>query len=634
MRLNPEQRKAVDMTEGPLLVFAGAGSGKTMVIIHRIARLLEKGVSPYNILAVTFTNKAAGEMRERVKEIAGPAGMSVWVSTFHSMACRILRYESDEDFTIYDEHDQLVAIKQALKNLNLDKKKVKPSVVRGVISNAKNNLVDPESFLINASARNNPLKSVIGSVYEEYERILRENGGYDFGDLINKTIILLREKPDVLRKYQERFKYIMVDEYQDTNYAQYSLIKLLSPPQNNICVVGDDDQGVYSWRGADIRNILEFEKNFRCSNVLKLEENYRSTKNILKAANNVIENNLSRKNKKLWTQKEGGEEVRWQEFLTAREEAAGTASEIKRLISEEGYTPGDMALFYRVNAQSRQFEDIFRSMGINYRIVGGVRFYERKEIKDILAYMMVVINPDDDISMSRIINRPSRGIGEVTLGKIKTAAAEESKSLYEVIMEGSEFLSDRVEKKIKGLRKIFKKLEKTARSGDAARLARDAIELSGYHRMLEQEDDLMSKSRIENIEELVSAFTEKENREKDIAEILSEISLLTDLDSWEESTDYVTLMTVHLAKGLEFPVVFLTGLEEELFPHRDALSDPAQMEEERRLCYVGMTRAQEILYMTSASQRMLYGQSRWHIPSRFVREGIGDAQQEKTYNYD
>ncbi len=635
--LNPQQRKAVERTEGPLLIFAGAGSGKTMVIIHRIAHLLEKGVPPFNILAVTFTNKAAQEMKDRIKRLAGAKGTSVWISTFHSFACRILRYERESSFTVYDEKDQIVAIKQAMKRLGHDPKKIRPSMVRSIIQNAKNSLLDPESFVISAGAREDRIKTAMGEIYRQYQDILESNGGLDFGDLIGETVNLLRSNPEVLEKYRQRFRYIMVDEYQDTNYAQYVLVKMLAPPQNNICVVGDDDQSIYSFRGADIRNIMDFGKNFKCPDSLKLEENYRSTQNILNAAHNVISNNRSRQPKKLWTRRSVGGRVKWQEFMTSREEARGVVSEISRLLSE-GYSPGDIAIFYRVNAQSRPFEDVLRSAGINYRIVGGVRFYERKEIKDILAYMRVLANPGDDISLERIINTPARGIGGKSVSKLKEAALRESRPLYSVVMKGSSLTPPSVEKKLKGLRELFERLEETYRTDDASRLAREVIELSGYHSMLEEDEDLTARSRLENIEELVSAFAEDENRDRPIKDILNEISLLTNLDDWEGSESFVTLMTVHLAKGLEFPAVFITGLEEELFPHRDALLDPARMEEERRLCYVGMTRARELLYLTSASQRMLYGQSRWHIPSRFVSESLvetsGDNDSENEYIYD
>ncbi len=633
-KLNPPQKQAVEATEGPVLIFAGAGSGKTMVITHRIAKLLENGISPFNILAVTFTNKAAGEMKNRIKKLTGSSGSSVWISTFHSMGLRILRTEGKKDFTIYDEHDQIVTIKEALKKLDIDPKKYPPTRIREIISNAKNNLMDVESFKINAAAHSDNRRYVIGKIYEAYQKILCTNSGYDFADLLMETIRLLKEKPEILEKYQQRFKYILVDEYQDTNYAQYLILRLLAPPQNNICVVGDDDQSIYSWRGANIRNILEFEKNFKSAKILKLEENYRSTRNILDAAHNVIKNNDSRKYKKLWTKREKGEMVRWQEFLTNREEALGIVSEIKRLTEVDSYKPCDIAIFYRVNAQSRSFEDVLRGAEINYRIIGGVKFYERKEIKDIIAYMRVLVNPYDDISLTRIINCPPRGIGEKTVNELKKEAYSQAKSIYQLIKTDIESLPEKIQKKLKPLKILFNSLEETLKKDDAALLAREIIELSGYHRMLEKDDDIQSRSRLENIEELVSAFAEEENSNKSIKEILHEISILTDADSWSETEDFVTLMTVHLAKGLEFPAVFLTGLEEELFPHYDALKDPAQMEEERRLCYVGMTRAQDLLYLTSASQRMLYGQNRWHIPSRFIRESECNSNIENEYCYD
>ncbi|MGM0441206.1 MAG: ATP-dependent helicase [Elusimicrobiota bacterium] len=637
-KLNEKQKEAVNITEGPLLIFAGAGSGKTLVIIHRIARLLEKGVPPYKILAVTFTNKAAEEMQDRVKKLVGAKGMSVWLSTFHSLATKILRRDGKKDFTIYDEKDQKVVIKEALERLNIDRKKFPPAQLKSLISNAKNNLVDPESYTINASAAGDGARYKISRIYEMYQKILKSNGGYDFADLLVEVIRLLKDDPRILDKYRQKFKYIMVDEYQDTNYAQYTLIKLLSPPQNNICVVGDDDQSIYSFRGANIENILKFEKHFKNARVLKLEENYRSTQEILDVAHNVIKHNESRKNKKLWTQKEAGKSVRYREFFTAREESRGIVEQIRRLIREEGYSPSDFAIFYRVNAQSRTFEDALRSARLNYRIIGGVKFYERKEIKDILAYIKVLVNPADDVSMERIINTPRRGIGKVTLGRIKEAASGESKSIFDTVMDGSSKLSGKIEKKLKPLRNLFKKLKVSAREKHPHQLARDVIELSGYHKMLEEKSrkDIQARSRMENVEELVSAFAEDENKEKTLPEILNEISLVTNMDNWDYDREFITLMTVHLAKGLEFPVVFLTGMEEELFPHYDALEDPAQMEEERRLCYVGITRAEEQLYLTSASQRMLYGQTRWHIPSRFIEEGFEGKEMngENEYVYD
>ncbi len=996
-KLNPPQKVAVEATEGPVLVFAGAGSGKTMVITHRIARLLENGVSPFNILAVTFTNKAADQMKDRVRKLAGSEGMSVWISTFHSMGLRILRNDGKKDFTIYDEHDQIVVIKEALERLELDPKKFSPPRIREMISSTKNNLVDSKSYQISAAAHSDSRKYHMGKIYEEYQKILNSNSGYDFADLLMEAIKLLKDNPEILKKYQERFKYILVDEYQDTNYAQYTLLKLLTPPQNNICVVGDDDQclvegtkilgadknipveelkkgtmlngasgwgkiyvdkcdkvskrkykgkvisvttksgkkltltpnhmvfgkiepqagvyyvylmykkdigfrigitqgvrskrksnnvvsglivrtnqekadkvwiiktcfsledalfneqyysckygiptygfhtkgrklglsqkkiknlfdsidtvkragklmkdvmldpryphhmaagytdrstkrsiinftmfgenratlerpwhahriqlntsnktlkhslenlgiktrsgkkntwrvetsrknyddglkliknlkaggeintvkkacltegkkfmylpashlrkgmkvpvikdnkiieetvvnidlqeyegyvydlsmpnlknyiagdgfvvhnSIYSFRGADIRNILEFEKNYKSTKIIKLEENYRSTQNILDAAYRVIKNNDSRKNKKLWTKKEKGDIVKWQEFLTNREEALGVVAEIKRLIDYEGYNPNDIAVFYRTNAQSRSFEDVLRASELNYRIIGGLKFYDRKEIKDIVAYMRILVNKDDNVSFTRIINCPPRGIGKKSISDIRKAAFLEGRSMYEIAMSGSDILPERIQKKLKPLKILFERLEETLEQDDAALLAKDIINLSGYHRALEEDDDIQATSRLENIEELVSAFAEDENASKSVSEILNEISLLTDADNTSGEEEYVTLMTIHLAKGLEFPAVFLTGLEEELFPHYDALRDPTQMEEERRLCYVGMTRAKELLYLTSASQRMLYGQTRWHLPSRFVKESCCDTAQENEYYYD
>ncbi len=997
-RLNKEQQKAVNYTDGPLLIFAGAGSGKTMVIVHRIAKLLKEGVKPFNIVAVTFTNKAAQEMRDRIKELAGPEGSSVWISTFHSLATKILRFDGKKSFTIYDEKDQMVVIKDCLQELDIDPKKFPPAGIREMISNAKNNLVDAESFKINASAASDSARYIIGDVYQRYEKVLIENGGYDFADLLVETIGLFKDYPEILKKYRQKFKYIMVDEYQDTNYAQYTLIRFLTPPHDNICVVGDDDQclvkgteiecpagqksvesfrkgeklksstghgksgvknidniskrkysgrilrittkkgrelcltpnhimfgklkpaaglyyvylmykkklgfrigitqgvrskrksnqivnglrvrlnqekadkiwilktckeqnsaiyyeqyyafefgvptsvfyvqgrkmvleqkkidrlfhnidtvsraqklmksmdidprfphitaggyvnkhtdrkiinftmfgegrcsaenvwhahriqlnssdkklkeklnkkgfnvrrgkkntwrvetsrknygegiefikklfscggteivkkarmtskksylympaahlrpemaipvyengqikedkvkevksedydgyvydmsvpdlrnyiaggivvhnSIYSWRGADIRNILEFEKHFKDAKTIKLEQNYRSTGNILKAAHNVIKNNPSRKEKKLWTKKEKGMDVKHKEFFSNRDEARSVVAESVRLIEDEGYSPSDIAIFYRVNAQSRSFEDSLRKARLYYKILGGVKFYSRKEVKDILGYLKVLVNPKDDVSMMRVINRPPRGIGKKTIELIREAAAKENLSVYELIRNGSAELSETINKKLFPVKDLFGRLEKMRNSATPADLVKVVIELSGYHRWLDKKDDITARSRIENIEELVSAFAEEENKERDIQEILNEISLVSDVDELDFEREYITLMTMHIAKGLEFKVVFLTGLEEDLFPHYDALSDPTQMEEERRLCYVGMTRAKEMLYLTSASQRMLYGQTRWHIPSRFIDEALGGGGDDgfKEYVYD
>jgi DNA helicase-2/ATP-dependent DNA helicase PcrA len=996
--LNPEQKIAAETTEGPLLIFAGAGSGKTMVITHRIAGLLKRGVPPFNILAVTFTNKAAAEMRERVMKLAGAEASSVWISTFHSLSTRILRNDGEREFTIYDEKDQEVVIKECLKRLDLDPKKFHVGRIRELISGAKNNMVDPESFAINAAAQGGSIKQNIARVYELYEEILDANGGYDFDDLLLKTIKLLKKRPEILEKYRQRFEYIMVDEYQDTNYTQFVLIELLAPPQNNICAVGDDDQclvegteidtpngrirveklkagddimaaagwgdlisrscdkisrrqytgkivtirtksgkilkaspnhilfakltasknvyyvylmfrkdlgyrigitggvrskrvsnrtvpgifvrmnqekgdkawilracrtkneasyyeqffssyygiptytfhskgrnmlidddaikqlftsidtrrrarrllkdmdmdirypvvtaagyinsnterkiinftmfgenrsfkgrpwhahriqlnssdpvlkkslikkgfnvrsgrkgtwrietsrknytdavemikqiangeelnivrrsrmtgneyfyflpashvkagmkvpvitgngkirsdivvdtsieeysgyvydisvpdlknysaqgvivhnSIYMFRGADVRNILEFEKHFKDAVTLKLEQNYRSSQNILDAAHNVIMKNPSRKDKQLWTDQGPGEAVRWQEFMNSRDEARVVVDEILRLHFEEGFKLSDIAVFYRVNAQSRTFEDALRNQRVNYKVFGGVKFYNRKEIKDILAYMKVLVNPSDDVSMMRIINMPPRGIGKKSMETIRAAAMRNSSSVFELVNMEVPPLSPAICRKLMPLRALFSKLKITLESGDTAQLAREIIELSGYRAMLEEDDDMQARSRLENVEELVSAFSEDDNKGKDIQDILNEIALVSETDKVTDSEDYITLMTMHLAKGLEFPVVFISGMEEELFPHYDALYDNVQLEEERRLCYVAITRAKKILYMTAASQRLLYGQTRWHIPSRFVKEALGSqATGEEEYEYD
>jgi len=626
--LNPVQREAVEHIHGPLLILAGAGSGKTRVITYRIAYLIESGISPWNILAVTFTNKAAGEMRERVDRLVGGKGRSVWISTFHSFAARILREEIDKiggnrHFAIYDEIDQLNLVKDCIKELNIDEKRFKTTVAAALINKAKDNLVDADSYAIYAQTSDDQFRQVVANIYQLYQKKLRESSALDFADLLMEVVRLFREKREVLEKYRERFQYVMVDEYQDTNHAQYLLTKLLVSEHRNICAVGDDDQSIYSFRGADLRNILHFEKDYENVKVMKLEQNYRSTKNILNTAWNLVKNNRYRRDKKLWTNRKYGMPVEYAQVDNEIFESNLVAGEITRLM-EEGYNLKDFAVFYRTNAQSRVLEDAFRKAKLNYAIVGGVRFYERKEIKDILAYLRVIANSLDSLSLKRIINIPHRGIGKQTLTYLEQFALESGKSLFETLGKVREIkgIPPRACPRLEDLINSIGELRARGKNLRAKELTRLVIETTGYLDELAREDTSEAESRIENIKELVSAVGEfeEQSEDKSIEAFLEQVSLITDIDTWDEGKDRVTLMTIHLAKGLEFPVVFITGLEEGLLPHADALYDQAEMEEERRLCYVGMTRAKERLYLTSVNQRRLYGQWRWNVASRFVVE--------------
>jgi len=626
--LNPSQREAVEHIEGPLLILAGAGSGKTRVITYRIAYLIEKDISPWNILAVTFTNKAAGEMRGRVDRLVGGKGKSVWISTFHSFGARLLREEIDKiggsrHFVIYDEVDQLNLIKECTKELDIDDKRFKIAVTQALINRAKDNLVDAGSFTIYAQASGDYYRKVVADIYQLYQRKLKESSALDFADLLMEAVRLFKEREEILEKYQERFQYIMVDEYQDTNHAQYLLTKLLATKHKNICVVGDDDQSIYSFRGADLRNILHFEKDYEDVKVMKLEQNYRSTKNILNMAWKVVKNNIYRKKKKLWTNREEGMPVEYALVDSEIDEANLVVEEMIRLMEEE-HILRDFAVFYRTNAQSRVLEDALRKAKINYTIVGGVRFYERKEIKDILAYLRIIVNPSDSLNLKRILNIPRRGIGKKTLNHLEQYAHKHQKSLFETLAKVREIkpVPDRISFRLEDFVDLIEDLRGKSKKLTAKELTRAVIEATGYLSELASEDTVEAESRIENVKELVSAVGEFEEQSEDktIEAFLEQVSLITDIDTWDEENDRVTLMTLHLAKGLEFPVVFVTGLEEGLFPHADALYNQAEMEEERRLCYVGMTRAKERLYLTSANQRRLYGQWRWNEPSRFVVE--------------
>ncbi|MCI6138889.1 DNA helicase PcrA [Clostridium sp.] len=625
--LNPMQKEAVLHTEGPLLILAGAGSGKTRVLTHRVAYLIdEKGVNPWNILAITFTNKAAGEMRDRVDKLVGFGAESIWVSTFHSTCVRILRRYIEylgysANFTIYDGDDQKTLMKQVFKTLDVDTKQFKERAVLGAISSAKDKLVEPEEFLLNAG-QDFRLKR-IGEIYKEYQKQLRGNNALDFDDLIVKTVELFQNSPEALNYYQERFKYIMVDEYQDTNQAQFKLISLLAAKYKNLCVVGDDDQSIYRFRGADIENILSFENAFPGARVIKLEENYRSTKNILNAANGVIRNNRGRKDKTLWTANEAGAFIQFRQFDTARDEADFVARQLR----DSGFSYQDQAVLYRTNAQSRLIEERCIFYNVPYRLVGGVNFYQRREIKDILAYLKTIANGVDDLSVLRIINVPKRGIGATTMGRVTAFASEHGMSLYAALTEA---------RMIPGLGKAAEKIGKFIGQMEGYRamalsesfrireLIEGILDETGYREELEAEGEIEAQTRLENIEELVNKAVsyEEDSEHPTLDEFLEQVALVADIDSMDESEERVTLMTLHSAKGMEFSKVYLAGMEDGLFPSMMSINadDRTELEEERRLCYVGITRAKQELVMTSARQRMVNGETHYCKPSRFVEE--------------
>ena len=634
--LNPMQKEAVLHTEGPLLILAGAGSGKTRVLTHRVAYLIdEKQVNPWNILAITFTNKAAGEMRERVDQLVGFGAESIWVSTFHSTCVRILRRHIEylgynTNFSIYDSDDQKTLMKQVFKAMDVDTKQFKERSVLGTISSAKDKLIGPDEFLLNAGQDFRQRR--IGEIYKEYQKRLRKNNALDFDDLIVKTVELFQNNSEILNYYQERFKYIMVDEYQDTNLAQFKLISLLASKYRNLCVVGDDDQSIYRFRGADIGNILSFEETFPGAKVIKLEQNYRSTQNILNAANGVIRHNRGRKDKTLWTANGEGELIRFKQFVTAREEADFVAREIRDSV----YAYQDQAVLYRTNAQSRLLEERCIFYNVPYRLVGGVNFYQRKEIKDILAYLKTIANGVDDLSVLRIINVPKRGIGATTMGKVTIFASEHGMSLYDALREA---------RQIPGIGKAAEKIGTfigqmesfRARAQSEDYTIQDLIEgimdETGYQQELEAEGEVESQTRLENIEELVNKAVsyEEDSEHSTLDEFLEQVALVADIDNMDESENRVTLMTLHSAKGLEFPKVYLVGLEDGLFPSMMSINsdDKTDMEEERRLCYVGITRAKNELVITSARQRMVNGETRYCKPSRFLEEVPGELLEEE-----
>ena len=631
-KLNDKQLEACQCVDGPLLILAGAGSGKTRVVTHRIAYLIEEiGVNPYNILAITFTNKAAREMRDRVDALCGFGSESVWISTFHSMCVRILRKHIEKigmknSFTIYDDDDSKTIIRDVVKTLNLDPKLYPERYVKSVISKAKDIYQSPDEYEREhaVSYRDQQL----AECYREYQKRLKANNALDFDDLIYMTIFLFERNPDVLEEYQERFKYIMVDEYQDTNFTQFKLVEMLSRKYNNVCVVGDDDQSIYKFRGADITNILNFEKQYKDCTVVKLEQNYRSTANILNAANGVVANNEGRKEKKLWTEAEAGEKLTYTRYSNEFEEALGVAERIKRLV-RDGLSAEDIAILYRTNAQSRILEEKLITLNIPYRIYGGLNFYARKEIKDLICYLKMLVNPADDEALKRVINVPRRGIGDTTVGKVQDYARENEQSMYDAMLNLSDIPNLKTAaSKLKSFMDMMESFRKTSQDGETSlsELFDKILDRTGFKAELMAEKTEEAKARLENIDELRNKIVSYEESAENpsLSELLEEVALVSGTDENEDGTqtEKITLMTLHSAKGLEFPYVFITGMEERLFPSGMAMDsdDPDALEEERRLCYVGITRAMKKLYLTSASQRMVHGNTNYNKESCFIKE--------------
>jgi DNA helicase-2/ATP-dependent DNA helicase PcrA len=639
MRLNPEQQKAVLHETGPLLILAGAGSGKTRVLVHRIARLIqEKKCHPHQVLAVTFTNKAAGEMRKRLEEMLGYFVRDLWVGTFHATCLRVLRQHSElvglgPHFVVYDDADQLALIKECLESLGISDKSVPPRRALERISRAKDSCLSPTQFAEEATEFY-PQK--ISRVYEKYQERLTEAQAVDFGDIIRLTVRVFEEHPEVLEIYRNRWEHVLVDEYQDTNHAQYRFISSLAKGRGNLSVVGDDDQSIYRWRGADISNILSFERDFPGAKVIRLEQNYRSTKTILDAANGVIANNSGRKPKTLWTENSIGNKVRIVEAATDKYEAEVVAKGITS-IRDDGKQWRDVAVFYRINAQSRVFEDVFRREGIPYQIVGGIRFYERKEIKDVIAYLRVLHEPRDDIALARIINVPARRIGKETVRRVKAFADLRGEALYKSMPSfcNSGGAQAAVAKRLMEFYHLIESLKENIDDNDLPDIVRDVLERSGYVEALVAEQTEEANERIENIGELVAATGEFTGKGREaLTAFLDQVALVSDVDSFDEESGAVTLMTLHLAKGLEFPAVFMVGMEENLFPHVRSLDDPDELEEERRLCYVGMTRAKEELVMLYALKRFHFGRVAYGLASRFLEEVPEQhVEWEKKKNY-
>jgi DNA helicase-2/ATP-dependent DNA helicase PcrA len=627
-KLNPEQRKAVEAVDGPLLIMAGAGSGKTRVLTHRIAYLIAtKKAAPWSILAITFTNKAAREMQDRVGKLVGPSSNDIWVSTFHSMCVRILRRDIgrigfNSNFTILDSGDQLSVIKSCLKELNIDTKKFEPKTFQAEIGNAKNELVSPDLY---ESKSGDYFQGLVAKVYKLYQKKLRANNSLDFDDLIMTTIELFKEVPEVLQFYQNKFLYIHVDEYQDTNRAQYMLCQMIADKHKRICVVGDSDQSIYRWRGADITNILNFEQDYPNATTIFLEQNYRSTSTILQAANTVISNNKGRKPKNLWTDKDGGSKIRMFQADSEHDEGYFVVNEINKNRSR-GKSHSSHAILYRTNAQSRIIEETLIKSDIPYTIVGGVKFYDRKEIKDILAYLRLISNPDDDISLGRIVNVPKRGIGDTTMDKLAEMAGRRGISLYTMLQDVDALeISPKTKHALADFREMIENLNRMVEYLSVTELTEKTLELTEYRLEFQRENTLESKARLENIDEFLSVTMDFENRNEDktLVSFLTDLALIADIDSLDkdkDEQDAVVLMTMHSAKGLEFPVVFIVGMEEGVFPHSRAFSDDEELEEERRLAYVGITRAEEELYLSCARMRTLFGRTSANAPSRFLAE--------------
>ena len=627
--LNKRQQEAVQKTNGPLLIMAGAGSGKTRVLTHRIAYLLdEKDVAPQNILAITFTNKAAREMKDRVSRLVGPEADYMWVSTFHSMCVRILRRDADKiginrNFTIFDTADQLTVIKNILKARNIDPKQFAPRAFLAEISNAKNKLQTPEQYEKFAS---DYFSEMVAKVYQDYQKTLRRNHSLDFDDLIMQTAILFKRVPDVLEYYQRRFQYIHVDEYQDTNFAQYDLVKKLAEKYQNLCVVGDSDQSIYRWRGADIKNILSFEKDYPNASVVFLEQNYRSTESILNAANAVIKNNRDTKKKKLWTEQSGGSLLKYYNAQTERHESLYVANEIEKYVDQAEHNYRDIAILYRTNAQSRVIEETFVKANIPYQMVGGTKFYDRKEIKDVLAYLRLISNPDDDVSFVRIVNEPKRGIGATTIEKLQNYATSHDISLFTAVKEVDFIgLSARATKSLAEFAQMINNWIKQQEFLTATDMVKQVLDKSGYEAMLENDRTIEAQTRLENINEFksVTQHFEKNSDDQTLIAFLTDLALISDIDSMDDdpfADNRVTMMTLHAAKGLEFPVVFLVGMEEGIFPHSRSIDDKEEIAEERRLAYVGITRAEQELHLTHAQYRTLFGKPHNNMMSRFIKE--------------
>lgn len=622
--LNPEQRLAAETMEGPVLILAGAGSGKTRALTYRVANLMDHGVPAWSILALTFTNKAAREMKERITQLVGEKAESAWISTFHSTCARILRRDIEKlgytrSFTIYDDDDQGTVIKEILKRLNIDEKFLPPREIKAKISDAKNKLMGPDEWF--AKTERDFRNQTLHDVFVAYEQRLKTANALDFDDLLLKTLELLADHPPVLESYRDRFHYVMVDEYQDTNYAQYMLVKLLTDKSRNLCVVGDDDQSIYGWRGADIRNILDFEKDYPDAKVIKLEQNYRSTANILDAANQVIAHNAGRKEKALWTEAGEGETIKLYCAGDEREEAAWVADRIRKMNRHgEGY--GRMAVLYRTNAQSRVLEEMLMRAGIPYKVFGGLRFYDRKEVRDVIAYLRVLANPTDDVSLRRIINVPKRAIGDATIAELVNHAQEQDMPLFSALTDLPASLSSRPRKCVGDFFTMMTTLMAMKDAMPLSAFVKQMVDQTGLMEQYQKEDSDEARSRVEDIQEFLGAVEEfdRQTENATLEAYLENVALVTELDQAADEKQYVTLMTLHSAKGLEFPNVFITGMEEGIFPSGRSLMDDNRMEEERRLCYVGITRAQERLFLSRASQRMLYNQVNHNAPSRFLSE--------------